>query len=100
MLNVPDSLAAPADYASLFGEVWHLFRGFENFNNAQSTTRLYYGTQVSDPPTVAGLGTVSLTVKGALDAHGWFTIKSAAGKLLRSTDAAQFDGTLTGNLIK
>ena len=100
MLSLPDSTSNPADYASLFGGIWHLFRGFENFNNPQSTTRLYYGTQVSDLPAVAGLGTVSLTVKGAVDANGWFTIKSVAGKLLRSTDAAQFDGTVTGNLIK
>ena len=100
MLSLPDSIGNPADYASLFGGIWHLFRGFENFNNAHSTTRLYYGTQVSDPPTVAGLGTVSLTIKGAVDTNGWFMIKSVAGKLLRSTDGAQFDSTLTGNLIK
>ena len=100
MLSIPDDAANTADYASLFGGVWHVFHGFESFGYSNSATRLYHGTQVNDPPAVKGVGAISLTVKGAVDTNGWFSIKSASGNLLRAKDGAQFNGTLTGKPMK
>jgi len=100
MLAVPDDAANPSDYASLFGGIWHVFHGFENFSDADAVLRFYHGNQVTDRPTTDGVGAVSLSVKGVVDTHGWFTVKSVTGNLLRAGDNAQFNGTLTGKPIK
>jgi len=100
MLSVTNNLANPASYASLFGGQWHVFRGFENFSGATSVSRLYLGSQVNNQPSSNGVGSVSLTVKGAVGSNGWFAVKSMSGSLQRASDAAQFKGTVSGKPIK
>jgi hypothetical protein len=77
-----------------------VFRGFENFSGATSVSRLYLGSQVNNQPSSNGVGSVSLTVKGAVGSNGWFAVKSMSGSLQRASDAAQFKGTVSGKPIK